>query len=94
MKKAIYGLAAIVIAVAAFAFTNVEKRVNYYWFPLNETSGAAQTLSSLPTYQASDPTGCNDVNKYCEGGFTSYSYNSQTGIYSAVGSPSITDFKP
>ena len=90
MKKTIYKISAVIIAITVFAFTNVDsKRLNLYWFPLNAISCVPQTLSSTPTYQATDPTMCRGFRFCCEGGFTSYTVLG--GIYSASGTLMVLD---
>lgn len=86
MKKYLSGLLAVILAVSASAFTKIEtnKKTSYYWFPLNATTGAPQSVSSL-VFQAGDPQNCDlskPLNPYCEGAYTSFS---GSGPYTAAG---------
>lgn len=85
-------LAAIAGLVMAFSFnTTNAKQDQYYWFPLDATTGNPQTVTTL-VHQASDPTGCTTGLNYCEGGYTGFIDNGN-GTYSASGSRAITDKK-
>lgn len=85
-------LAAIAGLVMAFSFnTTNAKQDQYYWFPLDPSSGVPQNVTQL-IYQAGDPTGCLNGSAYCEGGYTSFIDNGN-GTYTASGSRVITDKK-
>ncbi len=85
-------LAAIAGIVMAFSFnaTNA-KQDQYYWFPLDPSSGVPQNVTTL-VQQPTDPSGCTTGLKYCEGGYTSF-INNGDGTYSASGTRVITDQK-
>jgi len=94
MKRYLSGILAIILAVSASAFTNIKssKNTDYYWFPLDPSTGAPQSVSQL-LHQPNDPQGCSSTlitHPYCEGGYNSFS---GTGPYTANGSRVITDFK-
>jgi hypothetical protein len=86
MKRYISKSIAVIIAVACFAFTNAHKKDTlYYWFPLNATTGAPQSVTML-VHQANDPENCDltkPLNPYCEGAYTSFA---GTGPFTAAGS--------
>lgn len=96
MKKYLSGLVAVIIAFAAFSFTNVKNealKTNYYWFSLNGTTGAPKSSAVLPPFQSTDPNLCGVGSKYCSGAYNSYVDNGD-GTYSAGGARQITDMKP
>lgn len=93
MKQYIPRVMAVAIAIVCFAFTSVnDKKNNFYWFPLDASTGSAQSVSTL-VFQSSDPLGCSNfpTHPYCEGAYNSYS---GTGPYTAAGTRQITDRKP
>jgi uncharacterized protein YxeA len=89
MKKLLVGIFAVVLAIGAVAFTTDKspKFVDYY-FPTN-SSGVAQTTTTLYT---SDQWGCTDGNAYCAKAYSSYTFSSPN--YSASGTLNATFFKP
>jgi hypothetical protein len=94
MKKYLTGILAIMLAVSFSAFTNTEtsKKTLYYWFPLDPSTGVAQSVMTL-VHQADDPQGCDELhtaNPYCEGAYNSFT---GTGPYTPSGSRIITDHK-
>lgn len=94
MKRKIWGLTAIVLALSLSAFTAArpEKKVGgYYWFPLNSFSGAPQTVNTL-VYLPADPYSCTNwaPGAYCSGAFTSYS--GTRAPYSAAGYEMLVHF--
>lgn len=92
MKKYIFNLAAIVLAVSASAFTtnhdlNGKKLVSYKWFKINTSKTLTQSVAnSDATYlgEGEDvPTSddCTDANvRQCISGFTSSQVNSSNQI--------------
>ena len=90
MKRKIWGLAAIVLALSLSAYTNkpVEKKAGaFYWFPLDPGTGDPQPVNML-YYQSFDPAGCVflGLGDWCTAAFTSYS---GTGPYYAAGMEAI-----
>lgn len=89
MKRKIWGLTAVVLAISLSAFSALHKKddgkfAQYYWFPLAPDSGVPE-YSNILLYQSGDPTECGNfapVN-YCEGAFTSYTGSYPT--YNAAG---------
>jgi hypothetical protein len=87
MKRKIWGLSAVVLALSLSAFTAFRPEKNtggYYWFPLDSYSGMPRSVNTL-IYQPSDPYYCANwaPGGYCVGAFTSYSGTSAP--YSAAG---------
>ena len=79
MKRITSGIIALVVAVAAFAFTKAVKSsslTSYYWFQVR-TDGTVIDATSIPPFQSSDPFGC-----------THWTKNLQQGVrqLSAIGS--------
>jgi hypothetical protein len=78
MRRKIWALSAIVLALSLSAFTARQevnnKKGNLYWFPLDPASGQPQAVSTL-VFQANDPYECSSWGQYeyCAGGFTSFS---------------------
>jgi hypothetical protein len=94
MKRKIWGLTAVVLALSLSAFTSIrseKKYTSYYWFPLNSYSGVPQTVNTL-VYLPSDPYYCTNwaPGGYCAGAFTGYS--GTHAPYSASGIEVSVDF--
>ncbi|TAM97042.1 MAG: hypothetical protein EPN39_12195 [Chitinophagaceae bacterium] len=85
-------LAAIAGMVMAFSFNTTNAKQNqYYWFPLDVTTGNPQTVTTL-VYQSTGPFGCTIGSHYCDGGYSAYIDNGD-GTYSASGTREITEMK-
>jgi len=87
MKRKIWGLIAVALALSLSAFTSFRperKTGSYYWFALDSFSGMPLTTSTL-IYQPADPYNCANWGPYgyCVGAFTSYTGSS--GAYEAAG---------
>jgi hypothetical protein len=94
MKRKIWGLAAVVLALSLSAFTSFgpeKKATGYYWFPLDRASGVPQTVNTL-VFLPTDPYYCTSwaPGPYCSGGFTGYS--GTHAPYSASGFEVYVDF--
>jgi len=94
MKRKIWGLAAIVLALSLSAYTNKpadKKMASYYWFRLDASSGTPEP-SSVLIFQSFDPNLCAffAFGPYCEGAFTSYT---GTGPYYAAGMEVLIHFE-
>lgn len=94
MKKIASGVVAIVLAIAAFAFTDAGKapKTSLYWFQLN-SSGSAIDVTARPQLMSEDPYNCQGTSAFCAGGYSSYVDN-HDGTFSASGSRIQTDKKP
>jgi hypothetical protein len=69
MKKVIYGLAAVALAVSSVAAT----KVSLYWFYYTTTNFATLIHPTTePAYTASVPSECNGASLNCAVGSTSY----------------------
>lgn len=75
MKKLKSGVFAIMLAIAAFAFTafttNNKKFVDPYWYH-TQNNGTVIIPSSAPPQSAADPFGCTGTTYGCSKAFTSY----------------------
>src|ERR1700753_602260 len=95
MKRKIWGLTAIVLALSLSAFTTIHKRESekkrgqFYWFPLDSSGNPLYTNTLI--YQSWDPAYCGHfaVN-YCEAAFSSYTGSAPT--YMPAGNEAIIDF--
>ena len=94
MKKFASGLVAIVLAIAAFAFTkpSTVKFDDPYWFTTDD-AGNVNNSMGVPPQQSTDPFGCNGTVKFCSRAYSSYSLISP-GVYGPSGSLLITHKKP
>ena len=95
MKRKIWGLTAIVLALSLSAFTTIHKRESekkrgqFYWFPLNSAGQGLYT--NILIYQSSDPTWCGQFAvDYCEAAYTSYTGSAPT--YMPAGTEAVIDF--
>lgn len=75
MKKKVIGLTAITLALCLSAFTLQKKEAvaQYYWFPLDPSTGWPMSTMHL-VFQSSDPAFCGNfgLEPYCNGAFTGY----------------------
>ncbi|QEC67921.1 hypothetical protein FRZ67_11645 [Panacibacter ginsenosidivorans] len=94
MKKIATGFAAIIMAVAAFAFTKPSnvKFADPYWFTTDD-NGNVNNSMGVPPQQSSDPFGCSGTVKGCSKAYTSYVLISP-GVYGPSGTLTITHKKP
>lgn len=96
MKRKIWGLTAVVLAISLSAFSALHKKDSgkfgeFYWFPLDPGTGLP-TYSNILLYQTGDPAFCGNfapVN-YCEGAFTSWT--GSFPVYRAAGIEAIVHY--
>lgn len=94
MKKIGVGVAAVILAVSAFTFTEARsnaKFVNYYWFR-TQTDGTVINGSSVPPFQSPDPYGCSTGADGCSKAYTGYTMVSP-GVYAPSGTLQVTHKK-
>lgn len=89
MKKIIYGLGAVALAVAGSAFTTRTSFVTDYYFPLNPTTGAVEKTTSTPP-QSATSYGCGSGASFCAAAFTQYVTVTRGSDYSAVVSSAVS----
>ncbi|HWK07374.1 MAG TPA: hypothetical protein VNS58_27265 [Puia sp.] len=71
MKKIIYGLAAVVVALGAVTTTKAKAtKTTYYYFPYTTTNHLL--LQTLTTLQTTDPYTCPGTLTNCASGTTQY----------------------
>ena len=95
MKRIASGIVAVIVAVAAFAFTKADKKsslTSFYWFK-TDINGIVIDATSVPPFQATDPFGCSSGLKGCSKAYDSYQ---QLGLndYAPAGTLRQTDKKP
>jgi hypothetical protein len=95
MKRIASGIIALVVAVAAFAFTKADKEsplTSFYWFQ-TDINGTVIDATSVPPFQASDPFGCSTGLKGCSKAYDSY-HQLSPNDYAPAGTLRVTDKKP
>lgn len=94
MKRISIAIAAVILAVGAFAFTNKHDKplTSYYWFQ-TQNDGTVIDATSVPPFQATDPLGCTSGTKGCSKAFTSYQQMAPND-YAPAGTLTVTHKKP
>lgn len=92
MKKKIFYVLVVALAITLSSFTLSKKSAygNYYWFPLEGSTGFPITINHL-VYQPYDPALCLNwgLGDYCSGAFLSYT---GSGPYTAAGMEVMIDY--
>jgi len=89
MKKYLFGIFAIVLAIGFSAFTTTKsaksKKIDSYWFVATNSTSTISSVqldfpTSAPTAQSADPFSCEaDGSKYCSLPFPNIVYDN--GVY-------------
>jgi hypothetical protein len=95
MKRIASGIIAVVVAVAAFAFTKADKKsplTSFYWFQ-TQNNGTVIDATSVPPFQSTDPFGCTSGVNGCSKAYDSY-HQLGPNDYAPAGTLEATHKKP